>query len=137
MRNKKSILSVLGRIGRLFKLNDRLLPDSEARRLYYPSPRIEDRGSKAVAHPAMEDIQVEEIDQVEFMQEWSRSVSGGVERPEVAEVARDGDRRLPHFDRRNPNHDRRAGKGNDRRGCSAPVDASPPPRGGKHGKPTR
>lgn len=59
--------------------------------------------------PARYEIQVEEIDQVEFVQEWGRTVVHEA-LTHVTQISSEHhaiDRRLPHYDRRRPHHDRR------------------------------
>lgn len=87
---------------------------------YYPAPKLEDKLSGFTPHSGTEEILVEEIEQVEFMQEWTRMLAeGGVTYSTGGSKAvLEDERRLPNFDRRHPGHDRRASKGNDRRGHS-------------------
>lgn len=60
--------------------------------------------------PTQYKIQVEEVDQVEFIQEWGRTVakSSHQETVTASADAPGYDRRLPHHDRRQPRADRRA-----------------------------
>lgn len=70
-----------------------------------PAQDGEDRMQQATLYK----IQVEEVDQVEFIQEWGRSVAMTRSGERVTETTAqpDHDRRLPHHDRRQPRSDRR------------------------------
>jgi len=124
MGQKKTLLSVWGRISRLFRLRSRTVPIYDATRLYYPSPKSEDELNSFPYLPGAGEIQVVEIDQVEFVQEWSRTVAEEASALAAGnpEAAIEIDRRLPNFDRRHPDYDRRAGGEHERRGRSMSAD---------------
>jgi hypothetical protein len=118
MGQKKTLLSVWGRISRLFSLRGRSVSIHEATRLYYPSPKSEDDLNSFPYLPDSGEIQVVEIDQVEFVREWRRTVAEEASALAAGnpESAPGFDRRLPNFDRRRPDYDRRAGDTHERRG---------------------
>lgn len=94
-------------------LNHRNKFTPPARRLPKSEDEVEERAYRA----RQDEIVVMEIEQVEFVQEWSRSVAN----ESMTHAQRNSDqapvieRRLPFFERRQPGHDRRAGDFHDRR----------------------
>jgi hypothetical protein len=118
MRQKKIFTSVLGRISRLFKLGGRPMPIYDATKLNYSSPKFDDELNNLPYLPGFREIQVEEVDHVEFVREWSRTIVEEASNLAIKSPAGvlEVDRRLPNFDRRHPNHDRRMGQLHDRRG---------------------
>ncbi len=131
MGQKKTLFSVWGRISRLFRLRSRAVSIYDATRLYYPSPKSEDELNSLSYLPGAGEIQVVEIDQVEFVQEWSRTVAEEASALAAGnpEAAIEIDRRLPNFDRRHPDYDRRAGGEHERRGRSMSADTQTTPGG--------
>jgi predicted ribonuclease toxin of YeeF-YezG toxin-antitoxin module len=81
------------------------------------SQKSKNEGNGYAYRPAQDEIVVVEIEQVEFVQEWSRTVaSEAVTHAKKNTDAVSGiDRRLPNFERRRPEHDRRSGEHHDRR----------------------
>jgi hypothetical protein len=138
MRQTKILSAVLGRISRLFKLGGRSMPNYDVAKLNYPSAKSEDELSNIPYLPGSREIQVVEIDQVEFVREWSRTIveeasilaikspEGGLE---VDRRLPNFDRRLSDFDRRHPNHDRRMGVAHDRRNRLLMADTHTLPGG--------
>lgn len=80
-----------------------------------PARPAESDGEERPYPPTRYTIQVEEVDQVSFIQEWGRSVARVSHQETVTESvdAPGYDRRLPDHERRQPRTDRRSG---DRRG---------------------
>lgn len=118
-------LSMLARLGRLLRRKGRSPAQSRASSAAKDAPSDEADSANFPYRPGREEIQVVEIDSMEFVQEWGRTVAIQVEAQAHSAPAQQGfiDRRLPNFDRRNPGHNRRAGDGQDRRhaGLSRPV----------------
>lgn len=90
------------------------------------SENEDDEVDERVYRPLQDEIVVMEIEQVEFVQEWSRSVANEhlAHAQNNSDAAPEIERRLPFFERRHPEHDRRAGDFHDRRrGRSSRVSA--------------
>jgi hypothetical protein len=109
----KIILSILSKLTRVLKVSHQSAPFTRPTRLSNTSAKSKDEVDDCPYQPVAYEIKVEEIDQVEFVQEWGRTIvqealSHATKDAEAAPVV---DRRLPHFDRRQPHHDRRAGEG--------------------------
>lgn len=96
---------------RFLNQRDRFAPPARAAR------KSEDAVDELAYRTGQDEIVVMEIEQVEFVQEWSRSVAN----ESMAHAQRNSDqvptveRRLPFYERRHPEHDRRAGDFHDRR----------------------
>ena len=108
MRQRKTLFSWLGRMARLLRSSGRSELVYDSTRLYYPSPRSEDELNGFPDQPDSGEILVVEIEQVEFVQEWSRTMAEEATAHANPRAVPEIDRRLPHFDRRHPGHDRRA-----------------------------
>ena len=126
MSNNKP--SLLARLGRLLRRDDHF-PSTP--RISVPakgSQKTEDDAVNFPYPPDREEIQVVEVDSVEFVQEWGRTVAIRVEAEKHSSTTQHEfvDRRLPNFDRRNPNHNRRSGDGYDRRHSIQPRPAIKP-----------
>jgi hypothetical protein len=85
------------------------------------SPKSKNEVNKYAYRPEQDEIVVVEIEQVEFVQEWSRTVASEsmTHTQKHTDAVPGMDRRLPNFERRRPEHDRRAGDCHDRRGGRA------------------
>ncbi len=109
----KIIFSILAKLTRVLKVSRQSAPFTRPTRLANTSAKSKDEVDDCPYQPVAYEIKVEEIDQVEFVQEWGRTIvhealSHATKDVEEVPVI---DRRLPHFDRRQPHHDRRADEG--------------------------
>lgn len=97
----------LARLGRLLNPGRwALKPDPTSNRPPAPAQDGDERSDP----PTLYKIQVEEVDQVEFIQEWGRTVARSSHQQTVTETADPphSERRLPHHERRHPHSDRRS-----------------------------
>jgi hypothetical protein len=123
MRHKKIIFSIWESVAHFLKLSGEPTSHSAASNLSGTSLMAEDDLNYPFL-PGPDEISVVEIDQVEFVQEWGRTVANET----FTHATRSGegvlgvDRRVLDDDRRHPNHDRRMGDGHDRRGHSTGAD---------------
>lgn len=109
MRLVKLMLAKLGKLtwGRWQNSQSPYLP---ARTRFSATPaKSKDEVDDYAYSPTHYEIQVEEIDQVEFVQEWGRTVvhEALTHVTQISDEPHWIDRRLPHYDRRGPLHDRR------------------------------
>jgi hypothetical protein len=111
MRQRQTLFSWLGNIARLLRPSGRSELAYDSTRLYYPSPRSEEEVNGFPDQPGAGEILVVEIEQVEFVREWSRTMAEEATAHANPSSVPEIDRRLPHFDRRHAGHDRRASDG--------------------------
>ena len=139
MPHIKNNLSMWDRLSRFLKQSGKSAADSATSVLSYAYQQSEYESNIRPHRPDPEEIQVEEIDQEEFVREWGRTISneaafaGNANTGEGVRI----DRRLPNFDRRLPNHDRRAGDGHDRRRGSIWSGTTPTPTVDKRSQPKK